>query len=251
MSGEPPRNFFSRHAADYAASTSHAGGDDLRLLVQLLKLRGDESVLDVATGTGFTAMAISQFAREVRAVDITTEMISEARRLAGEKGIHNLEFGLAAAESLPYRPSSFDVVTCRRAAHHFRSASACLAEAARVLRERGKVGVADMSPLDGCEVFLNRIETLRDRTHTKALTVREWLERFQEAGLQASSAMTVSSFVEFGRWLSPVPAGGREESEIREEFDRAPEELRRRLRFEGGRVTGYVKTWAVLVGAKG
>jgi SAM-dependent methyltransferase len=245
-----PRDFFSRHAADYAVSTSHASGEDLRLLVQLLKLRGVESVLDVATGTGFTAINLAPAASDVHAVDMTAEMVSEARRLARERRALNVHFGLATADSLPYRPGSFDVVTCRRAAHHFGDVGAFLREASRVLRKGGRLGLADMSPVNGAEEFLNRIEVIRDRTHTRALTEREWLARFNEAGLRVSSSMTTSAFVEFEKWLSPVALGGSEEKEVREEFDRAPDELKSRLgmRFDGERVLGYVKTWIVIVG---
>lgn len=248
-----PRDFFSRHASDYAASVSHARGDDLGLLVQLLRLRGSESALDVATGTGFTALAVAREAREVQAVDITGEMVEEARRLAREKGAANVGFALADAQSLPFREEEFDALTCRRAPHHFRSVGAFLQESSRVLRKGGRLGVADMSPQPGCGDFLNRIEKIRDKTHVRALTEREWLEGFAGAGLQVSSSMTVSAFVELGRWLSPVAAGGEEEAAIRKEFAGAPADLRERLgaRFEGERVLGYTRTWAVLVGTKG
>lgn len=252
MSSPSPKEFFSRHALDYAKSAGHAAGADLKLLVELLKLRGNESVLDVATGTGFTAMEVAPMVSEVSAVDITAEMPSEAKRLAAEKGTLNLSLCRADAGLLPYRSASFGAVTCRRAAHHFGDLGSFLGEAVRVLKVGGRLGVADMSPVPGTEGFVNRIEALRDHTHVKALAESEWLKEYRRAGLEVASLLTTSSFVEFGKWLSPVAPGGKEEAAVREEFERAPQGLRVRLgvRLDRGMVRGFVRTWAVVVGTK-
>ena len=250
LTARSPRDFFSQHASDYAKSVSHATGEDLRLLVELLRLHGTESALDVATGTGFTALKLAPSVRTVLAVDLTSEMVAEARNLARKNKIENMSFCLATIESLPFRAGSFDVLTCRRAAHHFRQIGAFLGEATRVLRPGGKIGVADMSPVPGSEDFLNKIDSIRDSTHARALTEKAWLESFARAGLEVDSAMTVSAYVEFEKWLYPVKQRGSDEIEIRRLFDLAPGGLRELLamKFDGKRLLGFTKTWLVVVG---
>ena len=46
---------FGRQAERYAASLPHAKGDSLDLMVKWAEPRPSDLVLDVATGTGFTA----------------------------------------------------------------------------------------------------------------------------------------------------------------------------------------------------
>jgi tRNA1(Val) A37 N6-methylase TrmN6 len=54
---------FGATAESYVTSAIHASGDDLALLVELARLRGDERVLDIATGGGHTALAFARRAR--------------------------------------------------------------------------------------------------------------------------------------------------------------------------------------------
>ena len=162
-----PREFFSKHAQDYTKSDSHAHGSDLALLVELLQPQSTDTVLDIATGTGFTAIEIAKKAKRVIGVDITNEMLAEASRLAKEKQISNIRFEKADASSLPYDDDSFDNVTTRRATHHFADVEKFLSEASRVLKVSGRLGIVDMSPPEGTDKFFNRIERLRDSTHTQ------------------------------------------------------------------------------------
>ncbi|HYK97825.1 MAG TPA: class I SAM-dependent methyltransferase, partial [Candidatus Acidoferrales bacterium] len=47
-----------------------------------------------------------------------------ARTLLAREGVTNATLVLTAAESLPFLDASFDVATCRLAAHHFSDAAA-------------------------------------------------------------------------------------------------------------------------------
>ncbi|MDG6997313.1 MAG: class I SAM-dependent methyltransferase, partial [Nitrososphaerota archaeon] len=103
MSGsDSAKEFFSKHAEGYAKSESHARGSDLALLIELAKPAKSDVVLDVATGTGFTAIEFAPLVKEVVAADITEEMLQEARKLASERGIKNIRFEYAdACKKLP------------------------------------------------------------------------------------------------------------------------------------------------------
>jgi ubiquinone/menaquinone biosynthesis C-methylase UbiE len=247
-----PERFFSKHAEDYAKSDSHAHGSDLGRLIELLQTRLDEIALDVATGTGFTAMELAKKVNRVIATDITKEMLAQAERLARERGITNISFEKAEAGDLPYDDSSFDIVTTRRAAHHFQDVSKFLSEARRVLRNSGRLGIVDMSPPVGTEEFFNRIERIRDSTHTRALTPDEWRSKVEEAGLRITHLETLGERVSFERWLYPVNMGGVEEKGIREEWVNTSPEIKKQLNLEqtGGIVESWAKARVVLIARK-
>ena len=72
--------FFTRHAEGYAKSKGHASGPDLTALIDALDPKSFEVALDVATGTGFTAMELSRRLKSVVATDITEKMLDEMLR---------------------------------------------------------------------------------------------------------------------------------------------------------------------------
>src|SRR3990172_4657996 len=109
---------FNRQAANYAPNESHARDRDLDLLIDHLYLRPTDRVLDVATGTGFTAFALARAAGWVAGLDLTLGMLRAAQRLSPASGVR---WVAADAGALPFGDATFDAVTVRRAPHHFRS----------------------------------------------------------------------------------------------------------------------------------
>lgn len=176
---------FGRQAHSYAVSPSHAGGHDLRRLVELMPRDPHLRLLDIATGTGHTAFAMADGVREVVGIDITPEMLLEAERLAAERGIQNVSFVRGDALFLPFPAQSFGLVTCRRAPHHFADIPRFLAEVVRVLVPGGIFGLVDQTTPEsqtGAEL-MEAFEKLRDPSHVHALKVSEWQQAFEDAGL--------------------------------------------------------------------
>jgi ubiquinone/menaquinone biosynthesis C-methylase UbiE len=141
----------------------------------------------VATGTGFTAVSLARLVRHVVGIDVTHEMLEQARQLAQNQGVKNTEFEVGDALKLNYDDSSFDLVTTRRATHHFEDVPRFLKEARRVLRSAGRLGLVDMSPPEGAGTFSNRIERLRDSSHVEAFTPKEWKSMMSQAGFHLES----------------------------------------------------------------
>lgn len=244
--------FFGAHAEGYSKSHSHAHGADLAALLAALEPKPTDVALDVATGTGFTAVALAPLVTQVKGIDVTGEMLEEARRLASSEGLTNVTFELGDALDIGADDGSFDLVTTRRAAHHFADVPGFIREARRVLRPGGRLGVVDMSPPEGAEDFSNKIERLRDSSHAEAFTPSRWRSMLSEAGFEVLSSQVLAEPVTLEKWLYPVKAGGPEEKSIRAAWADVSPPTGELLHagFEGGRLTSWTKSRVVLVATK-
>jgi SAM-dependent methyltransferase len=195
---------FGRQAAYYAISQVHAQGDSLDFVREFAALTGSERVLDVATGTGFTAFAMAPGSGSVIASDITVEMLQQARTIATDRGLlGTVEFALCQAEALPFEDGAFDVVTCRVAPHHFLDIEAAVAEWARVVRPGGKVVVADtVAPEDeSVAAYMNELELRRDPSHICDYSPSQWRSMLTKAGLEVVDERVGHTPLEFKDWV--------------------------------------------------
>jgi ubiquinone/menaquinone biosynthesis C-methylase UbiE len=176
---------FSPVANAYVASSVHAQGKDFARMLAMAATTGKERVLDVATGGGHTALAFAPHVHHVVASDLTVAMLHAAREHIHSQGRQNVSYCRAAAEALPFANASFELVTCRVAAHHFADAAAFTAEAARLLRPGGLLIISDHIGLEDMELdaFMDRFERWRDPGHVRAYTFREWETFCRRAGL--------------------------------------------------------------------
>ena len=204
---------FGAAAADYAASPVHAKGLSLARMVALVGPRAEWRVLDVATGAGHTAMTFAPLVAHVVASDITDQMLEQAGKLAADKGVANLETARADAGALPFDDESFDLVTCRLAAHHFPNPAGFVAEAWRALKPDGIFALVDNIGPDSdilpgatdaevrqAATAYNAYEALRDPSHGRCLALGEWLMLMREAGFVGIRAERMDQIVPFAPW---------------------------------------------------
>src|SRR5262249_58158784 len=79
------------------------------LLCESMDLRAAWKVLDVATGSGNTAIAAARRFCEVTGVDFVPKLLERARERAAVERLP-IHFGEADCESLPFPIASFDAV---------------------------------------------------------------------------------------------------------------------------------------------
>jgi ubiquinone/menaquinone biosynthesis C-methylase UbiE len=173
---------FSQQAVPFAQKPGHS--DSIQVLIEMSGVSGRDQVLDVACGPGLVACAFAPHARQVTGIDITPAMIEQARRLQGEKQLKNLAWQVGDVLPLPFPEASFSVVLTRYSLHHFLHPEVVLAEMVRVCRPGGRVLVADVVLSPEKAQAYNRMEKLRDPSHTHALTYPEM------AGLIGASGLT-------------------------------------------------------------
>ena len=74
------RDRFGPVAANYARAKFHTSSERLREVLDLAQPQPTDMALDVATGTGNTALALAPFVRRVVGLDVTTDNLAAARQ---------------------------------------------------------------------------------------------------------------------------------------------------------------------------
>jgi SAM-dependent methyltransferase len=225
---------FGVAAQDYVTSAVHAQGPDLPWLIEAADLRGNELVIDVATGTGHTALALAPYARDVIAIDFTVPMLEAGQQLARERGIENIRFVEGDAHALPLADSSVDVVACRKSAHHFVNAAQAAREWARVLKPGGKLFLIDsIGPEDPTlDAFLHEVEVLRDPSHVRNHRISEWLAMLKAAGFDAQAVRTWGIYLDIPSWTQRMRTPSENVERILHHFSMATPEIRDSLHIE-------------------
>ena len=188
-------------AANYAKAAFHTSTERLREVLDLAQPQPTDLALDVATGTGNTALALAPFVRRVIGLDLTREMLAHASRLTRERSLSNAEWVLGDASRLPFADDSFELYTVRAAPHHFTDFDGFLSEALRVLKPGGAAALVDCAPPTAAREVLHDVEVRRDPSHVRSLTVSEWTERLERAGFVVDVATSRELDWDFEDWM--------------------------------------------------
>jgi SAM-dependent methyltransferase len=184
---------WSERAESYRESEAHRQGRDLELFAEWA---AGKTVLDVATGGGHVAARLREAGCHVVTCDSAPGMQPDV---------------ICRAEDLPFADSSFDVVTCRVAAHHFEDPAAAVVEFARVTGDL--VLVADNLYLGDAGEEADR---LRDPTHVRNYSEDDWRSFFEEAGLEVEAFEREEKHIELEPWLVRAGCVGDEAERVKE-----------------------------------
>lgn len=196
---------FARQAGRFARSPLHRDPVRLNRLLDFVAPRPGERVLDAACGPGIVVAGLAGRGARAIGVDLTAEMLNEARR--GGQG----DYVRGDATRLPIRDGAVDVVVSRNALHHLQDPAVAIAEMARIVRPGGRVIIEDMQAPSDPEQrgYHETIETLRDMTHVRTMTLEEIGALAEQSGLREPRRMTARFEIEFDEWIDradPPPA---------------------------------------------
>src|SRR6516225_11199860 len=116
-------------------------------LGQLLGLGAQSRVLDIASGTGTSALFLAErFGCEVVGVDYGSHNVEQSNAAASARGWDKrVCFRTGDAEGLPFPDAFFDAVICECAFCTFPNKTAAADEFARVLPSGGGIGLSDLT----------------------------------------------------------------------------------------------------------
>ena len=120
-------------------------------LARLMDLRRDDWVVDLASGRGSSALAVSRvFHCNVVGVEFGAAAVAQARASSLEPPpAPRAMFLRGDAEFPPLRPGRLDAVFCECSMSLFMDKAAAVGEIARLLRPGGKFGLSDVTVVAG------------------------------------------------------------------------------------------------------
>jgi ubiquinone/menaquinone biosynthesis C-methylase UbiE len=127
-----------------------------RKLLDEVRLKSGEIVLDIATGPGTVArLAASKIGpqRHVFAIDLSKPMLDVARAKPVQARAARIAYLQSAAAPLPGSSDIFDAVFCHQGMQFFPNRLAALREMRRVLKPNGRAAVAVWAELERNQIF--------------------------------------------------------------------------------------------------
>lgn len=137
-------NMWSSPAADYD-DISFSVSDALMHTAMRLNPASGERILDIATGTGFSARNAARFGANVVGIDIAGGLLEAAREISAYTD-PPVTFTKADAASLPFPDGEFDRAVSTFGIMFAPDQTGAANELARVLKPRGRVVITSWAP---------------------------------------------------------------------------------------------------------
>ena len=145
-----------RQQATWASGDFAVIGTTLQIvgetLAEAVDVRAGERVLDVAAGNGNATLAAARRFARVTSTDYVPALLDKGSERARSEGL-SVRFQVADAEDLPFDDGSFDVVLSTFGAMFTPDHARPAREMLRVLRNGGRIGLANWTP----EGFIGRL----------------------------------------------------------------------------------------------
>ena len=141
-------NFYENDlVAGFFGDSFHPGGEQLTIhLGKTLGISKDHRVLDIACGSGTSAIALAKkFGCKVVGIDLSEKNLDKARKRANDERLEELlDFKISDAKKIDFPDGTFDFVICECALCIFPDTNTAVNEMFRVLKGGGKVGITDV-----------------------------------------------------------------------------------------------------------
>jgi arsenite methyltransferase len=161
--------------------------------LDLAALAPGEQVLDLGSGSGtdvFCAALQVGASGRVVGVDFTDEQIDKAKRLRDRDGFGQVEFAEASIDSLPFDAASFDVVISNGVVNLSPIKNRVFTEAARVLRQGGRIAIADIVSGRALKERTRRNVELWAACIAGAIPRKSYLSTLEAAGFRVEEVRT-------------------------------------------------------------
>lgn len=167
--------------------------ESAKYLAATLCLHGNERVIDIATGTGNAALALSAYLPHgsVKGIDFSSGMLAQARKKAELQNVRNVEFLEMDMQDINLAEAGFDVATCAFGIFFVEDMDTQLAQIASLVRAGGTIAICNFqesyfNPLR--DLMLKRLVDynvqLPPQTWKRIATEAGCRELFEKAGIR-------------------------------------------------------------------
>jgi len=137
------RSYWDQRSSTFDLSPGHVAScqrevDAWKAIFQKNIGKTGKKVLDVGVGTGFLSIMLSEMGHDVTGVDLSEEMIRQAKRKIEDRGL-KVTLKVADAEDLPFGDGSFDAVVNRAVLWTLPDPQRALKEWKRILMPGGSL----------------------------------------------------------------------------------------------------------------
>ncbi|MEL7656742.1 MAG: methyltransferase domain-containing protein [Bacillota bacterium] len=149
-------------------------------LLDVISAKPGEQLLDIGCGNGtLIRMLADKYKIKGFGTDISEKMIENARQKNP-----GMTFEVAECEKTPFEDQTFDIITVCAAYHHFPDVAAFAKEARRLLRDNGKLYIADVYYPTLIRILCNPILPLSKAGDVKFYSPEEIAATFGAQGFQ-------------------------------------------------------------------
>lgn len=153
----------------------------------IASLKRGETVLDLGSGGGFDCFLALKAVGEtgqVIGVDMTSEMVSKARKNAESLGQGNIDFRLGEIENLPVADATVDVILSNCVINLSPDKSKVFQEAFRVLKPGGRLAISDIVATAELPAHLKNDMALLTGCISGAATITDIEEMLADRGFE-------------------------------------------------------------------
>lgn len=155
----------------------------------LEKIRDDDRVLDLCTGTGTNALSIAKTKPDTKiaGVDLSKDMLKVAKEKKKRSDLNNVKFYLMDATKLGFKDRCFDKILISLILHEMEEelADKIIMEAMRVLKDDGEIIITEWEPSDELskKILFSPIGFLEPRPY-KSFVKKDLYSYFDKFGLE-------------------------------------------------------------------
>lgn len=206
------KEHFRERSQRYSASSSWVS--DQKLLDEIFDasgVKGDEVLLDIATGTGLVAKQFKGKVKEVIGLDVSEDMTSQATS-------HVNRLVISSVEKIPFPEASIDVAVCRQGLQ-FVDMDQAIAEVYRVLKPGGRVVFCHLCAYgleDRADAF--RIQALRNVARVNFFVPGDLESVLETHGLVVKNTHQYLSRESVNQWIDHGASTQEQRDEIKKTY---------------------------------
>jgi ubiquinone/menaquinone biosynthesis C-methylase UbiE len=154
---------------------------------EMAELKEGEAVLDLGSGGGIDVLIASKYVGstgKVYGLDMTDEMLTLANKNKEKMGVKNVEFIKGYIESIPLPDESIDVIMSNCVINLSEDKQKVLSEAYRVLKEGGRLAIADIVTLKDVSSEIRQMAEAWVSCIAGTVKVEEYISTLEKAGFK-------------------------------------------------------------------